>query len=53
MSTLLRDEAGATVSEYAMVLALVVVVVLGSLSGLGAALRAKLAGIIEEVNATR
>lgn len=44
---------GATVTEYALVLALVVIVVIGSLSSLGAALQAKLAEIIREVSGAR
>lgn len=53
MQRIMRDESGATVTEYALVLALIVVVVIGSLGGLGAALKAKLGGIIADVNAAR
>lgn len=53
MREILRDEDGATVTEYALVLALVVIVVIGSLSGLGAALKAKIGGIVADVNAAR
>lgn len=38
----LKEENGATVAEYALVLALVVVVLIGALGGLGQALKDKI-----------
>lgn len=44
---------GATTAEYALILALVVVILIGSLTSLGSTLNAKLQGIINSLNATQ
>ncbi len=44
---ILQDEKGVTTAEYALLLALVVVVLISSLTSLGATLQAKLQGIID------
>ena len=43
------DQRGVTTAEYALLLALVVVVLIGSLSALGSTLQAKLQGIIDSL----
>lgn len=48
-SHLWTDESGATTTEYALVLALVVVVLIGTLSTLGTTLEGKLSEIIQRV----
>lgn len=47
--SLWRDETGATTTEYALVLALVVVVLIGTLNTLGTTLQAKLSEIIQQI----
>lgn len=47
--SLWRDEAGATTTEYALVLALVVVVLIGTLNTLGTTLQAKLLEIVQQI----
>lgn len=42
---------GATTAEYALLLALVVVILIGSLSLLGSTLEARLESIVESINA--
>ncbi len=44
-----EDEGGATTTEYALVLALVVVVLIGTLSTLGTTLQGRLSEIIQQV----
>jgi len=44
---------GATTAEYALVLTLVVVILISTLSALGAALNVKLRAIIDQINAAR
>lgn len=46
------DERGVTTAEYALLLALVVVVLITSLTTLGATLQAKLQGIIDSLKGT-
>ncbi len=48
----LRRPSGATTTEYALVLALVVVILIGTLTALGDALREKLQTIIEKIRAS-
>lgn len=45
----LGDESGATVAEYALVLVLVTVAVIGVLGQLGTTLQAKIQGIIDKL----
>ncbi len=45
----LRCQKGATTAEYALILALVVVILIGTLSNLGAALNSKLLLIIDKI----
>jgi pilus assembly protein Flp/PilA len=44
---------GASTAEYALILALVVIILIGTLTQLGQALTAKLQGIISEINNAR
>lgn len=44
------SERGATTAEYALVLALVVVVLIGALSTLGGALQNRLLDIVDQLN---
>lgn len=48
-----RAARGATTAEYALLLALVVVILIGALSQLGQALNAKLGSIINSINQAR
>lgn len=48
-SRVVRSEEGATITEYALLLALVVVVLISTLSALGAALNSKLLDIISQI----
>ncbi len=50
---LLGDARGATTAEYALLLALVVVILISSLSALGNTLNGKLQGIISSLNTTQ
>lgn len=45
-----REERGATTAEYALLLALVVITLIGTLTTLGSALNAKLQSIINNLN---
>ena len=45
----LKDRAGTTVSEYALVLALVTVAVIGVLSSLGGVLETKINGVVTAI----
>ena len=47
---LLHSERGAATAEYALLLALVVIILIGTLSDLGTALQAKLNDIIRDIN---
>jgi len=47
LGSLLRDRRGVTTAEYALLLALVVIVLISSLSALGATLQDKLQSIID------
>lgn len=49
----LRSARGATTAEYALLLALVVVILIGALTQLGEALNAKLTAIISSLNQAR
>lgn len=44
---------GASTAEYALILALVVIILIGTLTQLGQALTTKLQGIINEINNAR
>lgn len=44
-----REESGATTAEYALVLALVVVILISTLTALGNSLNQKLKGIIDQI----
>lgn len=46
----LRGQAGATVAEYSLLLALVVIILIGALTELGGALNDKLQAIIQQIN---
>lgn len=48
-----RSPRGAATAEYALLLALVVVILIGALSQLGQALSSKLADIIDSLNQAR
>lgn len=52
-AAMLCNVRGATTAEYAMLLALVVVILIGTLSQLGQALNTKLVGIISSLNEAR
>ena len=49
LRAVLGDETGATVAEYALVLVLVTVAVIGVLSQLGATLMQKIQGIVDSL----
>lgn len=49
LRAVLGDETGATVAEYALVLVLVTVAVIGVLSQLGATLTQKIQGIVDSL----
>lgn len=46
----LRDRSGATTAEYALLLALVVIMLIGTLGTLGQVLNSKLQGIIDQLS---
>jgi Flp pilus assembly pilin Flp len=46
-----QSEKGATTAEYALILTLVVIILISTLSALGAALNQKLRLIIDQINA--
>lgn len=50
MWTWARSQGGATTAEYALVLALVVIVLIGALSTLGGALNSRLLDIVDQLN---
>ncbi|MHB9145161.1 MAG: Flp family type IVb pilin [Symbiobacteriia bacterium] len=49
MGSLWQDESGATTTEYALVLALVVIVLIGTLNTLGTTLQGKLLDIVDQI----
>jgi len=49
LGLVLRDARGATTAEYALLLALVVIVLIGTLGALGQALDVKINGIIDDI----
>ncbi|MEW6725201.1 MAG: Flp family type IVb pilin [Bacillota bacterium] len=49
LQRLWRGEEGASTTEYALLLALVVIILIGSLSQLGQALKGKLSEIIQSI----
>lgn len=49
LGLVLQDARGATTAEYALLLALVVIVLIGTLRGLGAALDGKISDIITSI----
>ncbi|HHW19069.1 MAG TPA: Flp family type IVb pilin [Firmicutes bacterium] len=52
LKAVFKDQKGATVAEYALLLALVVIALIGVLGELGTALQGKIRAIIDQIKTT-